>query len=201
MESRLFARFPPFSQCSASVDKSTWLASCLESACSCLQEGAEAGECKCRALEDYVAQCKRARPEVHLQDWRTLHLCRESSLSLAPQPAQLLSVPTAWSTMTASTTPASLLALHSAPLDLAHLSRCFLLPHIILPREESASPAASVPVAWSGTVTPASSPRSAPTVCAGQPSSLLSHFTIPDKCRAWATPRLMVRIRGWSQAR
>ena len=70
-------RFPPFSQCSSLVDKSAWLASCLDMTCECLQKGGESRECKCSALEDYVRQCRRHQPTIHLQDWRSMHLCRE----------------------------------------------------------------------------------------------------------------------------
>ena len=71
------SRFPPFSQCSSLVDKSAWLASCLDMTCDCLQKGGESRECKCSALEDYVRQCRRHQPTIHLQDWRSMHLCRE----------------------------------------------------------------------------------------------------------------------------
>ena len=71
------SRFPPFSQCSSLVDKSAWLASCLDMTCDCLQKGGDSRECKCSALEDYVRQCRRHQPMIHLQDWRSMHLCRE----------------------------------------------------------------------------------------------------------------------------
>ena len=28
-------------------------------------------------MESYVKQCKEANSQVHLQDWRTAHLCRK----------------------------------------------------------------------------------------------------------------------------
>merc|ERR1719495_900539 len=71
-------KFPPFSQCSSVVDKSAWLATCLDMTCDCLKKGRDSRECKCSALEDYVRQCRRLQPTVHLQDWRTMHLCPAS---------------------------------------------------------------------------------------------------------------------------
>ena len=62
------------------VTKASWLPTCLEVACACLAKPGDPSACKCAVLEDYVKQCRRLQPSIHLEDWRTMHLCRESPL-------------------------------------------------------------------------------------------------------------------------
>ena len=167
------SRFPPFSQCSSLVDKSAWLASCLDMTCDCLQKGGDSRECKCSALEDYVRQCRRHQPTIHLQDWRSMHLCREyfRFLSTRYLLSQRQNARRVLCTTIASITAANRIAPPSAPVNLpAPRCRFSLFPHppiFTLCRVESASRGASARVGWSETETPASSRLTAQIVSAG----------------------------------
>ena len=81
-------RFPPFNLCQDIVPKNTFMSKCKDLTEECLNGDTEERECRCKAMEEYVRDCKGRDRSLHLEDWRTLHLCREyfTSISLSPQP-------------------------------------------------------------------------------------------------------------------
>ena len=93
-------------------------------------------------MEEYVRECKMRDRSVHLEDWRTLHICRKLTSLLATLirllMSQRLTAPVVWCTVIVSTTSVSPPA---PPSDRR--------PPVLLSTTESASRAASVRQDWS----------------------------------------------------
>ncbi|XP_037075331.1 hemocytin-like [Pollicipes pollicipes] len=68
-------RLSPFSLCHSTVGPDSFISSCLETSCACLDAGKDPDECRCAALTTYITECLSLDPSVELSSWRTEHQC------------------------------------------------------------------------------------------------------------------------------
>lgn len=79
-----------FQACAKTVNIDRFVTQCMETACDCLMatqsvnakrptlsvESAVVKECKCTALQNFVAKCLATDESIHMDTWRTVHECR-----------------------------------------------------------------------------------------------------------------------------
>ncbi|KAF0304934.1 Hemocytin [Amphibalanus amphitrite] len=68
-------RQEPFSRCHMAVQPDSFISSCLETTCDCLDAGKDTDKCRCEALTTYVTECLSLDPAIELDSWRTKHQC------------------------------------------------------------------------------------------------------------------------------